>query len=170
MPNTSYFCIKRDLETAKNGGFWCNACIIGKPQTEASPDPRYCHGCYEVLSEEARIDKSWRKADWKPSVSANATSLVTSETGGRKDAIGAGGHTGILSTLKGDKNTVDKIRPRETNRGRKRIDLPESIIFSLADESMGSKAIATRLKEQGIFANYRTIARVLERRVNHAQG
>ncbi len=148
--------------------FFCHACLEDKSVDEQSYDSRYCQSCCDFLLTEAALDKSWRKADWKP-VLASAATLATGETEGGKDVIGTSGHTGILSTVEQVQNTVDKIIPRKTNRGRKRINLPEGIIFSLADEGMGSKAIAANLKEQGISANYRTIARVLERRVNRAQ-
>jgi hypothetical protein len=150
-------------------GFFCHACLDNKSIVESSPDPRYCHGCYDVLLEEARMDKSWRKATWKP-VSTDAINLLTDESEDGKGTVGTRGHTRILSTVKQDRNTVDIIKPKETNRGRKRIVLPESIIFSLADEGMGSKTIAARLRDQGITANYRTVARILQRRANHAQG
>ena len=44
-----YFDIKRDMAIAKAGGFFCQACLVGKPAGEQSPDGRYCQGCYAFL-------------------------------------------------------------------------------------------------------------------------
>lgn len=53
MPNDGYFDSKRDRAVIEAGGFFCYACLVGKPTTEASPDPRYCHECYELRQKES---------------------------------------------------------------------------------------------------------------------
>ena len=53
--NNGYFNIKRDLAIENDGGFFCEACLIGKPEAEHSPDLRYCQGCYDLLKEEAKL-------------------------------------------------------------------------------------------------------------------
>lgn len=35
-------------------GFFCEACLSDKPLDDISPDLRYCQGCYNFLSNEAR--------------------------------------------------------------------------------------------------------------------
>ena len=49
------FDIKRDIETVNAGGFFCQACVVGKPLDDISPDPRYCQDCYDVLMFEASL-------------------------------------------------------------------------------------------------------------------
>jgi len=70
----------------------------------------------------------------------------------------------ILSTVNDENITVDKIQPTPPifKRGRKKKELPQELIRELAGRGMGSKRIAsTLLKEHGIVANYRTIARLI---------
>lgn len=54
---TDIFSSKRDAEVIATGGFYCYACVVGKPINEQSPDPRYCAGCKELLLSDARIDE-----------------------------------------------------------------------------------------------------------------
>jgi hypothetical protein len=48
------------------GGFFCHACVMDKPATEASPDPRYCQGCYDFLLKEAEILSPGKHPGWIP--------------------------------------------------------------------------------------------------------
>jgi len=50
---------------AAGSHFWCDACVVARPQVEQSPDPRYCRGCYEILKTEAEM-QSTKKAAWMP--------------------------------------------------------------------------------------------------------
>ncbi len=49
----NYFDAKRDSSIINASGFFCSACLVGKPQSEASPDPRYCQVCYQFLLKKA---------------------------------------------------------------------------------------------------------------------
>lgn len=49
------FNIKRDIEIVNAGGFFCEACLVGKPLCDISPDLKYCQDCYEILQEEKMI-------------------------------------------------------------------------------------------------------------------
>ncbi len=73
---------------------------------------------------------------------------------------------GIMSTLTGKKSEVDIIQPSvgkvtREKRGPKFTELPEDLIRQLAGEGMGSKAIASRLKAEGLEISYKTIQRRL---------
>ena len=46
------FDIKEDVKISNNGGFFCQACICGRPLTQRSKDLRYCLGCYDILKGE----------------------------------------------------------------------------------------------------------------------
>lgn len=62
----SYFDIKRDREIIESGGFFCAACLVGKPVTEQSPDSRYCEGCYDLLKKEAALLPPTKRPGWIP--------------------------------------------------------------------------------------------------------
>ena len=68
--------------------------------------------------------------------------------------------------MAGKKSEVDIIQPAVTvrtlrKRGPKPKALPEELIIQWAGEGMGSKAIAARLKGEGIEVSYKTIQRVI---------
>jgi len=54
-----YFDVHRDFAVIKDGGFFCQACLIGKDETAISPDPRYCQDCYDFLREAMEMDTRW---------------------------------------------------------------------------------------------------------------
>lgn len=156
MPNNRYFDVKRNNEIIDDGGLFCHACLVGKREAEASPDPRYCQTCYVFLLKEAEMDSGRRGGDWKPKKATKQTAQVSQDV------------CGIMSTLESKKIEVDIIHPPATisrpsgKRGPKHRRLPEDLIKQLAGEGMGSKAIAARLKaELGITVSYKTIQRVL---------
>lgn len=74
---------------------------------------------------------------------------------------------GIMSTLGSKKFKEDIINPPAMSRARgkrgpKHRRLPEDLIRQLADQGMGSKAIAGWLKaERGVTVSYKTIQRIL---------
>ena len=63
-----YFDVNQDFAVIKDGGFFCQACLIGKDKTAISPDPRYCQDCYDFLVDEAEILTGHSRVDWKPKI------------------------------------------------------------------------------------------------------
>lgn len=61
-----YFDIRRDHVVIKDGGFLCQACLIGKDGTAASPDPRYCRDCCDFLREAMETDTRWSHSSSMP--------------------------------------------------------------------------------------------------------
>lgn len=155
MANNGYFDIKRDSAIINAGGFFCQACLVGKPQTESSPDRRYCQGCYDFLLKEATMLQGAKRKPpgWVPKKPEAAQVPQDMRI--------------IMSTLKSIKSEVDTIplsspRAKAAKRGPKPHRLPEELIKQLAGKGMGSKAIATKLKlDHGINVSYKTIQRVL---------
>lgn len=76
MLNKGYFDIKRDIEVTNAGGFFCEACLVGKPVGEHSPDPRYCQGCYAFLLNEVEILPATKRPAWIPKRPFNAPQQV----------------------------------------------------------------------------------------------
>ena len=67
-----YFDIKHDGAIINTGGFWCEACLIGKPGSDTrSPDPRYCQDCYGFLLKEAKMLSTAHPA-WIPRATRDA--------------------------------------------------------------------------------------------------
>lgn len=64
--NNNLFSATRDREMIEAGGFFCQACLVGKPLDDRSTDPRYCLGCYEFLRAEAKLERQTKKAFWVP--------------------------------------------------------------------------------------------------------
>lgn len=52
---------------------FCHACLEDKPATEASPDPRYCQGCYDFLLQEAEMLNPGKYPGWVPKDSQSIT-------------------------------------------------------------------------------------------------
>ncbi len=73
-----------------------------------------------------------------------------------------------LSPINEKKITVDKIQPREieqkakSSRGSKVKDLPGDRIGELSRQGYGAKAIASRLREEGVAVSYKTVQRRLQ--------
>lgn len=154
----NYFNIKRDIEIEKAGGFFCGACLVGKPATEQSSDPRYCLGCYDFLLKEAEMlpAKSGRP-EWIPKAREIS-----------KEVAGVAEHTPqIMSTVASKKIEVDIIKPSVAaravlKRGPKHKALPQELVKQWAGEGIGSKGIASKLNnELGIKVSYKTIQRSL---------
>jgi len=155
---SGYFDNRCDKATIDSGGFFCKTCLVGKPASEQSPDERYCQGCYEVLLKEAEMLSPGKRPAWIPH---------KGEIGHQKSIQVSEDMVLIMSTLNGRKIEVDIIQPSVAKvtrgkRGPKHKALPHELIKQWADEGMGSKAIATKLRtEQGITVSYKTIQRVL---------
>ena len=60
--------IEKEIEV-----FFCHACLLDKPATEASPDPRYCQGCYDFLLQEAELLSPGKHPKWVPKDSQSIT-------------------------------------------------------------------------------------------------
>ena len=63
LVGNQYFDVHQDFAVIKDGGFFCEACLIGKDQTALSSDPRYCQDCYDFLREAMETE---RHSAWTP--------------------------------------------------------------------------------------------------------
>ncbi|MFC2024460.1 helix-turn-helix domain-containing protein [Chloroflexota bacterium] len=167
------FDTKLDISIIHAGGFFCHACLIDKSAEELSPDPRYCLGCYNFLVEEAKMSTRRCNVGWKPIVTS--AGFIQGREQGEKIAQVSPDVRTIMSTLESKKSEVDIIQPvviskEIRKRGPKPRSLPEDFIRQLASEGTGSKAIATRLKAEGVTVSYKTIQRVLSGERNQNSG
>ena len=146
------------IDSDKTFPFFCEACLMGKPTSEQSPDPRYCLSCFDFLLEEVERDTSRHERQWKPYTSSEDTAHIPNHV------------RPIMSTPNRKISEVDSFRPRGRPGSYKKHTLPEDTIKQLSKEGLGSKAIATRLKnENGIQVSYKTIQRVLSGIRRHSQ-
>jgi len=157
----AYFDIQRDIEIETTGGFFCQACVVGKPASEQSPDPRYCLGCYEFLLHEASLLNPRNRPRWVPRAAEQAK-IGTQKVNKVEEDTSL-----IMSPINDQKSKVDIIRPETpkvtfAKRGPKITELPDDLIRQWASEGVGSKAISTRLKAKGYFVSYKTIQRRLQ--------
>ena len=159
MPN---YTVKQENNSA-TGGFFCHACLVDKLLSEQSADPRYCWECCDFLLKEAEVLLErglTRRPDWIPQPQIKE---VEREKG--KQVVGD--MPRIMSTLASQKSEVDIIHPSpvsraSSKRGPKHKALPQELIKQWAGKGMGSKAIASKLKnEPGIKVSYKTIQRLL---------
>lgn len=114
MVKANYFNSHRDAEVITTGGFFCQACLVGKPVEERSMDSRYCQGCYEFLEEE--LKKVVSKTNCLELVMGKDTSQKHLEKaqGGtvkgdmikRGVVVGVSAGGGIMSTVEGVKYEV----------------------------------------------------------------
>jgi hypothetical protein len=150
-----YFSIKRD----NTYPCFCLGCLVGKKQSEMSQkDARYCLECQPIIQYEYSLlaDKgSWKRyKPTNPTGNLGAYEPLDLGMGMHKENV-------IKSTSNENPVRVDKIQATTPKRGRKKRELPEELIKQLQGKDMGSKAIATKLKERGIDVSYKTIQRVL---------
>ena len=147
------------LIKSKPGMFWCYTHMADLPLEKQSADPRYCQKCYELLTQEANGQKSSgirRKPWW------------ISKTGSEKTVRAVEQHTHNLSTVKGQKTSMDilalpvPIRPI-VHPGPKNMALPLDRIAKLTADGMRSKLIARQLNADGIEVSYKTIQRLLRK-------
>ena len=100
----TYFNIKQDVKIERAGGFWCEACLTGKPAAEQSPDPRYCQNCFTFLLDEATLLPARRKSPkWVPikSILRPLALSVPRQAVTKLSDKGVGGVWGLQSTLAG---------------------------------------------------------------------
>ncbi len=151
----AYFDFERDNQLIAAGGFFCQACLVGKPADEQSPDPRYCQWCYDFLRKEAAllstsppawVPKDPPDAPHKPSDALPAVDIII-KVSPCPD--------GIMSTVESQKKELEK-------RGPKHRAIPHELVKQWASGGMGSKAITSRLKnELDITVSYKTVQRIL---------
>jgi len=79
--NRNYFDIKGDLEIINAAGFFCHACVVGKPASEQSPDPRYCQNCYEFLLKEVELLPASKRPKWIPKAQRVGSKSIPVPTG-----------------------------------------------------------------------------------------
>ena len=122
--------------------FFCNACLVHRPQKNRSPDERYCHECFDFLMEEASLDTSRRRADWKPAAehqkpTEEAEIAATPNTTSAK-------HEEVLLHMNLE-NTRAYQNPRPPpiinlgGRPKKNIDIYTSEALTLRNENMTSR-------------------------------
>lgn len=161
MPISGYFDFKRDTKIVNAGGFFCQACLVGKPLDDISPDSRYCRGCYEFLNKEASILPAGKHPRWVPKT-------PQPKIRGEKPIPVPQDAVLIMATVKGKKSEVAIIQPpvakvTHEKRGPKHKDLPVELITQWVGEGMGYKRIAAKLKaEHDINVGFRTIARAVK--------
>ena len=69
--------IKRDIALENAGGFFCEACLGVKTVDERSQDSRYCQGCYDYLTEEAKLLSGSRRPKWIPKPEKPVLPVIT---------------------------------------------------------------------------------------------
>lgn len=136
--------------------FFCRTCLTYHELKYRSPDPRYCQFGYAFLEEEVKIMReagNRKNPDWIPSNnSTDENSVVVPSVG-----------TQIMQTVNDKKSEVCIIQSVTPKRGRKNKELPVDLINQLSADGYGLKAIATRLKADGIDVHYSTISRLLSK-------
>lgn len=155
-----------DIERDRTFSCFCEACLVGKDKSEASPDPRYCQGCYDFLVNEAEMVTGHTRTDWEPIKPPPESPTIEERSTQKLPHVPQVGG-GIMSTLESGKFEVDIIKatiPSKVagKRGPKHKTLPVDLIIQWVGEGIGSKAIAGKLKaEHEILVSYKTIQRVL---------
>lgn len=147
------FDCQRDARIIVSGGFWCEACLVGKPKDDQSRDPRYCQGCFDFLLKEAKLIPPGKgKPAWIPQVADNAPlkppENLTSGT--------IAGKTAVTTYRPISSQGSDTVTPDVTEK-----------ISLLSGQGLSTRAISDQLREEGIKTNhvkvYRTIKKLQER-------
>lgn len=159
------------IEIERASDFFCQGCLEDKPLEDISPDPRYCFGCHEVLSAEAKMLPGIKRK-WVPKA-------PRAKTGRKKEAPVAKGVSVIMSQPKNEMSKEIKVKKAKKvkvghnspatskaapkKRGPKCKSFPEGLIIGWASEGLSNRAIATILKvEYDIVISYKTIQRILK--------
>ena len=110
------FNIERDnMLIAKGSHFWCEACLVAVPLDDQSKDPRYCQGCFEVLTQEAEMQPS-RRVAWMPkNISHKTAPEATQTTPARQEVVAKIKQPIIPPTT--DKSALLKQRGRPRKEG-----------------------------------------------------
>ncbi len=149
---------ERDFLTLeKANGFFCHACLVDVHNYLMSPDPRYCQQCYDLLVKEAENLSGNKRPKWIPKAGKAPENVIPV----------AGHQDGIMSIVEDGNFSMDIIKPTDASkpvgkRGPKHKPLPQELILQWAGEGMGSRAIASKLRnELGVKVCYRTVQRAL---------
>lgn len=117
MNNFSVITDKTIIET---GGFFCKACLVGKPAGEKSPNPRYCQDCYDFLLKEAELlPPKTKKPIWEP-VPGRAEALPVIKEVVAKPADKGMALVGVLQHAGGRPKKEGKVH-RTTEWRRKKV-------------------------------------------------
>lgn len=156
----SNFSIKQDNELiAKGSHFWCKACVVVRPLSEQSPDPRYCQQCFKLLTFEASLLRGHdNKPAWIPKIPKDTTARVPEM---RPRATGQATTTLNADDIGKDRETTDGEMSTVKARRKAYKPIPNQTVMDMAAAGLGSKAISTKLKEQGVNVSYKTIQRKL---------
>ena len=113
-----------------DGAFFCHACLVDKPEAEASPDNRYCHGCYEFLVKEAELLPPGKRPAWIPKSTRLAARTSSEAPQGAQDS----------------QNNCNKILTGVRHRvGRPCADLPVEQVVNLASQGYSLRRVAAKL-------------------------
>lgn len=135
------FNIKKELEKSNfPGGFFCLACLVGKPADDQSADPRYCQSCYDVLTEETTTMPKTKRPAWLP-------------LGARK------ARQGTPTTTESGQIPSDSIE----NGGTSTSEVVTAQIMKLSGDKLSYRGIEKALATEGIKISYRTIGRIIKK-------
>lgn len=112
---TRKFDIKEDVKISNNGGFFCQACICGRPLSQRSKDERYCLECYDILKGEYGTEVPKNKKEEKKVKKQEALDLVT-KLGESYETRSNDGHYDVVEKTTGKKVTnmpLAKVKPNE---------------------------------------------------------
>ncbi|MFC2063194.1 hypothetical protein ACFLS8_04560 [Chloroflexota bacterium] len=164
-----YFSARRDSELLATGNFiWCLACLVAKPNSEKSPDLRYCQGCYESLLKEADLLGTSRPT-WipRPVLSSKPTAPQPNP-----DIKNAGTtcstsikQSGVLVASNTENTQLYQNLPQDRSKpnvgGRPKKDIPVELIRKLAGKGKSIGAIVKTLKSRGAPVSAMSVSRVL---------
>ena len=158
--NNGYFDIKRDIEVINKGGFFCQACAVGKTEDKMSQDSRYCLDCYKLLLKEAALLSGQPK--WRPrSVSTTAkispqnTQPIPTHTKKVKEVLLHTKHKNTHAYQNPTRDVVINLG------GRPQKDIPVQLIRKLSEEGLTIKPIVRELKRRGHLISPMSVSRVL---------
>ena len=163
----SYFSSARDKEIIGAGGFFCRVCVVAKPASEQSEDPRYCRGCREILQADKTVSvapDTWLKDDMifvhygKSYVLTPGLSTVCLDDVSDGDSEVLQGVYGMDSARQTNKN--GDIHGSEVTQksvmGRKPLDLPVKRVLELSAAGRSIRDIADET-----FINRETVRRIV---------
>lgn len=125
--------------------FFCEACLMNKPLTEQSLDPRYCRPCCDFLTEEAKLSST--KPDWVPKVPKRTIELPpkVSQMPIPPPVVAKKAVTSTSTIVgKGKRVVTGKMATR---------------IAELMSQGLASRTIALQLEAEGIEVSHITVSR-----------